>query len=72
MGLRYGWERSSTSKHCERCASFTDQYVLSCPRGGFRHNELRGVTVGLLSEAQDATLNRIYNHSCPLMVPDLT
>ena len=47
--MRYGWR----PKHLPTRHSFDIEHALSCKRGGFiikRHNELRYITAGLLSE----------------------
>ena len=51
--LRYGWRPPHLPSHCICGHSFTIEHALSCTRGGFpsiRHNELRDITAGLLTE----------------------
>lgn len=51
--LRYGWPPPRTPGTCACGAPFSTSHALSCPRGGFptvRHNELRDLCAGLLSE----------------------
>ena len=53
LALRYGWQPARTPSNCTCGTKFTIEHSLSCPRGGFptiRHNEIRDVTVNLLSE----------------------
>ena len=51
--LRYGWRPPLLPSSCVCSEPFTVEHALSCPRGGLpsiRHNELRDITAGLLSE----------------------
>ena len=51
--LRYGWRPSHLPSHCICGHHFTVEHALICTRGGFpsiRHNELRDITAGFLSE----------------------
>ena len=51
--LRYGWRPPHLPSHCICRNSFTVENALICTRGGFpsiRHNELRDITAGLLTE----------------------
>ena len=51
--LRYGWRPSHLPSHCICGHHFTVEHAFICSRGGFpsfRHNELRDITAGLLTE----------------------
>lgn len=51
--LRYGWQPTHLPSHCICGHHFTVEHALICSRGGFpsiRHNELRDITAGFLSE----------------------
>ena len=51
--LGYGWRPPLLPSNCVCNEPFTVEHALSYPRGGLpsiRHNELRDITVGLLSE----------------------
>ena len=51
--LRYGWRPSHLLSHCICGHHFTVEHAFICSRGGFpsiRHNELRDITAGLLTE----------------------
>ena len=53
LALRYGW----TPVRSPSCgSSFSVEHSLSCPKGGFptiRHNEIRDLSAGLLSEVSN-------------------
>ena len=51
--LWYGWRPSHLPSHCICGHHFTVEHAFICSRGGFpsiRHNELRDITTGLLTE----------------------
>ena len=51
--LRYGWRPLHLPSHCICGHSYTIEHALICSRGGFpsiRHNELRDITAGFLTE----------------------
>ena len=53
LALRYNWPLKKTPSHCCCGQHFSVEHALSCPTGGFpsiRHNEVRDLTVQLLSE----------------------
>ena len=52
IALLYGWPPFHLPVTCACGNSFTVQYALSCPKGGFpsiRHNEVRNLTANLLT-----------------------
>ena len=54
LALRYGWTPSNLPSKCDCDNTFTVEHALSCRKGGFptlRHNEIRDLTVNLLTEA---------------------
>ena len=51
--VRYNWPLDRLPTHCPCGANFNVAHTLSCKKGGFitlRHNEVRDITAGLLSE----------------------
>ena len=53
MALRYGWQLDAVPLTCVCGADFTPDHAMICSFGGFlsiRHNELRDILGGLLSE----------------------
>ena len=54
ISLRYGWQPPSMSSKCACGMSFSVDHAMMCHKGGLptlRHNEIRDLTAGLLSEA---------------------
>ncbi len=53
LSIRYNWSFQNSPSHCSCSHPFSVEHALSCKTGGFpsvRHNEVRDITVSLLSE----------------------
>ncbi len=50
MALRYGWTLTKTPTHCACGTGFVVDHMLSCGFPSLRHNEIRDLTVRLLTE----------------------
>ena len=63
ISLRYGWLPDNLPLKCACDVPFSVDHALSCPKGAFpthRHNELRDITAGFLSEVcEDVTTEPI-------------
>ena len=75
LALRYGWQPNAIHYHCTCDESFSIPHVFSCARGVYpsiRHNEIRDLTVHLLTEvchcvSTEPTLQpiagEVFNHA---------